>query len=105
MQSAVLVLDLLGDIAGVNFVELALAPPAVLDAPATLTSGEIRLSLRQAFVRPWRQSRLDKAHTAYCLSDPVVFGLQRARLYDDSMVSVPAEPVAGPAAVRRPALV
>jgi biotin carboxylase len=91
-------------IAGLNFVELALAPPAALDAPVTLTSGEIRLSLRQTFLRPWWQSRLDKAHAAYCLSDPIVFGLQRAKLYDDSMVSVPAEPMAGPATVRRPAM-
>lgn len=92
-------------IAGLNFVELALAPPAALDVPATLSSGEIRLSLRQTLARPWRPSRLDKAHAAYCLSDPVVFGLQRAKLYDDGMVAVPAEPTAAPAAVRRPATV
>ena len=86
-------------IAGLNFVELALAPPAAL---ATLKSGKIRLSLRRALTRPWQASRLDRAHAAYCLSDPVVFGLQRAKVYDDSVVAVPAAPAAG-TAVRRPA--
>jgi hypothetical protein len=89
-------------IAGLNFVELALAPPGALDAPVTLSSGEIRLSLRQTLAKPWQGSRLDKAHAAYCLSDPVVFGLQRAKLYDDSMVAVPAESTAAPATARRP---
>jgi hypothetical protein len=90
-------------IAGLNFVELALAPPVASAAPVTLDRGEMQLSLRRAVVKPWQGSRLDRRHAAYRLSDPVVFGLQRARLYDDSMVAVPAEPIAAPATARRPA--
>ena len=92
-------------IAGLNFVELALAPPAAIAAPATLDQGEMRLSLRRTVVKPWQASRLDRRHAAYRLSDPVVFGLQRAKLYDDSIVAIPAEPTAAPATVRRPAAV
>ncbi|HEU0217100.1 MAG TPA: ATP-grasp domain-containing protein [Stellaceae bacterium] len=92
-------------IAGLNFVELALAPSAAIAAPATLDRGEMQLSLRRTVVKPWRGNRLDRRHAVYCLSDPVVFGLQRAKLYDDSIVAVPAEPMAAPATVRRPATV
>jgi biotin carboxylase len=69
-------------IAGLNFIDLALAPPSA--APVTLDRGEFRLSLRRVFSLPWRASRLDWRYIGYCLSDPLVFALMRTRPYDDN---------------------
>jgi ATP-grasp in the biosynthetic pathway with Ter operon len=91
-------------LAGLNFVDLALASPGDLAVPATLSGGEIRLSLRRALVHPFRAGRLDWAHTLYCLRDPVAFALLRARLYDHSAVAVPLAPTSGPAAPALPAI-
>ncbi|HWB49558.1 MAG TPA: ATP-grasp domain-containing protein [Stellaceae bacterium] len=77
-------------LAGLNFVELALAPPGSFAEPATLAAGDIRLSLRRALVKPRQARPLDRAFVSYCLSDPVAFSLQRAKVYDDSAVAVPA---------------
>jgi biotin carboxylase len=76
-------------LAGLNFVALALAPPGAFAEPATLSSGDIRLSLSGILAKPWRTNPLDRANVSYCLSDPVAFGLQRAKMYDDSAVAVP----------------
>jgi hypothetical protein len=74
-------------IAGLNFCDLALAPPR---ATATLDVGAFRLSLRDILIRPWRASCFEWKYLLYCLSDPVAFALQRAKSYDDSEIAVPA---------------
>ena len=81
-------------LAGLNFVELALAPgtPAL---PATLDRCRFRLSLRAILARPWRASRLDWAFLRYNLGDPFAFALQRATPYDDSEVAVPVGTMTG----------
>ena len=71
-------------IAGLNFIDLALAPPRPAAETATLGGGEFRLSLRN------------------CLSDPIAFALQRARSYDDSAVAVPVALMAAGARIKRP---
>lgn len=76
-------------VAGLNFIELALAPAGAFAEPATLSRGEIGLSLRRILVRPWRASRADRAYLSYCLSDLFAFGLQRSKMYDDSEVAIP----------------
>jgi biotin carboxylase len=76
-------------IAGINFVGLALTSPP---EPATLADREIRLSLRRTLTRPWRASRLDWRFLLYNFGDPIAFGLQRAKSYDDSEVAVPVGP-------------
>jgi biotin carboxylase len=87
-------------IAGLNFVELALAPAAFAQ-PATIASGEFRLSLRRLLTRPWRANRRDWKFLAYCFGDPIPFALQRAGSYDDSEIAVagdtwlPASPCRG----------
>lgn len=72
-------------IAGLNFLDLSLAPRA-----AILDRGEFRLSLRSILSRPWRASRLDWRFIAYCLADPIPFVLQRARSYDDGEIAISA---------------
>jgi biotin carboxylase len=76
-------------IAGLNFFELALAPPVAATGPVTLDAGEFRLSLRRILARPWRASWLDWKFIAYCLGDPIPFALQRAQSYDDNEVAAP----------------
>ena len=90
-------------IAGLNFVDLALTPPASFAEPAMLDAGDIRLSLRKTMTRPWRARRLDWRFLAYCLGDPVAFALQRAKSYDDSEVAVPAGQMAQGIRTDRPA--
>jgi hypothetical protein len=85
-------------LAGLNFVELALAGPG--PEVATLNKGEIRFSLRKTLVRPWRASRLDWKFLAYNLSDPVAYLAQRANSYDDSHVAVPVGDMCHREAVR-----
>jgi len=86
-------------IAGLNFVDLALAPPREV---ATLGAGGFRLSLRRVLTQPWRASRLEWQYLFYCLGDPVTFALQRAKSYDDSEVAVPAGQMMAPAGIGRP---
>ena len=95
-------------IAGLNFVELALAEPVPTSPVAsTLDRGEIFLSLRNTLTRPWRAARLDWKFLFYNLSDPLAYLLQRANTYDDSGVAVPvaqmnrSDPVDAPTAPRR----
>jgi biotin carboxylase len=76
-------------IAGLNFVDLALASAPSFAETATLDSGQFQLSLRRILTRPWQASRLDWRFLLYSLSDPVAFALQRAKSYDDSEVAVP----------------
>jgi ATP-grasp domain-containing protein len=74
-------------IAGLNFVDLALAgsrPETV-----TLDRGELRLSLRKILRRPWRATRFEWKFLAYNLSDPIVYLAQHVKSYDDSEVAVP----------------
>jgi biotin carboxylase len=78
-------------IAGLNFVELALAPPAEFPKAATLAGGAIRLSLRETLTTPRRASRLDWKYLFYCLGDPLAFVLQRAKSFDDTEVAVPVD--------------
>jgi hypothetical protein len=86
-------------IAGLNFLDLALAPPR---EAATLDAGAFRLSLHNILNRPWRASRLEWQYLFYCLSDPLTFALQRAKSYDDSEVAVPAAQMIAPACIDRP---
>ncbi|HWD60619.1 MAG TPA: ATP-grasp domain-containing protein [Stellaceae bacterium] len=81
-------------LAGLNFVELALAPGAPA-LPATLECRRFRLSLRAILARPWRASRLDWAFLRYNFGDPFAFALQRAKPYDDSEVAVPVDMMTG----------
>jgi hypothetical protein len=81
-------------IAGLNFVELALADPRPSEG-ATLAGGEIRLSWSEIVSRPWRASRLDWRFLLYDLSDPVAYLLQRVKSYDDSEVAVPVAEMGG----------
>ena len=60
-------------------------------ARATLARGEVRLSWWKILTRPWRATRLDWKFLAYDLSDPLAYLVQRANLYDDSAVAVPAD--------------
>jgi biotin carboxylase len=77
-------------IVGVNFVDLALSQSAATRRePATLDSGEIRLSWRSILARPWRASRLDWKFLHYDLSDPIAYLVQRVNSFDDSEVAVP----------------
>lgn len=76
-------------IAGLNFVELALAPAARAE-PVTADAGEFRLSLRRILARPWRATRLDWRFLGYCLGDPIPFALQRAQSYDDNEIAAPS---------------
>ncbi|HXP03531.1 MAG TPA: ATP-grasp domain-containing protein [Stellaceae bacterium] len=85
---------------GLNFVELALAGPGA--ETATLDQGEIRLSLREILVQPWRATRLDWKYLAYNLSDPVAYLAQRANSYDDSEVAVPIGEMSQYQPVERP---
>jgi biotin carboxylase len=93
-------------IAGLNFVELALAAPCCPTHLSTIDNAEFRLSLRRILSRPWRANRLDWKFLSYCLSDPIPFLLQRTRSYDDSDVAVAVdamaagEPALSPAAPR-----
>jgi biotin carboxylase len=89
----------LAAIAGLNFVDLVLAPPR---QTVTLDAGGFRLSLRRILTRPWRASRLEWKYLFYCLSDPIVFALQRARSYDDSDVAVPVGEMRAPAGIGHP---
>lgn len=73
-------------LAGLNFVDLALAGPG--PGVATLHNGEIRFALRKTMTRPWRASRLDWKFVSYNLSDPVAYLALRANSYDDSEVAV-----------------
>ena len=86
-------------IAGLNFLDLALAPSR---ETATLAAGVFRLSLRGILTRPWRASRLEWKYLLYCLGDPVTFALQRAKSYDDSEVAVPAGQMLAAAIIGRP---
>jgi hypothetical protein len=74
-------------LAGLNFVDLALAGPG--PETATLDRGEIRLSLRKILSRPWRATGLEWKYVAYNLSDPVAYLAQRVKSCDDSEVAVP----------------
>lgn len=78
-------------LSGLNFVELALTPSS--SSIATLRTGDIRLSLRETLMRPWKASRLDWKYLLYSLGDPLAFALQRAGTYDDSEVAVPVGPL------------
>jgi hypothetical protein len=86
-------------IAGLNFVDLALAPAR---ETVMLDAGAFRLSLRKILTRPWRASRLEWKYLFYCLGDPVAFALQRAKSYDDSDVAVPAGQMMALAGIGRP---
>jgi carbamoylphosphate synthase large subunit len=86
-------------IAGLNFLDLALAPPREI---ATLDAAAFRLSLHSILTRPWRASRLEWKYLRYCLGDPLTFALQRAKSYDDSEVAVPAGQMMAPAGIGRP---
>lgn len=74
-------------IAGLNFFDLALAPPATA---AALAGGDIRLSLRGTLTQPWRASRRDWKFVRYCLGDPFAFARLRSQSQADSGVAVPA---------------
>jgi biotin carboxylase len=86
-------------IAGLNFVQLALASPSA--EPATLADGEFRLSLHRILARPWRASRLDWRYITYCLADPFAFAMMRGRAYDDSAAAARPAPIIGAAATAR----
>ena len=91
-------------IAGLNFVDLALATPREV---RTLDRGEMKLSWRKIIARPWRARRLDWKFLFYNLSDPVAYLLLRRNSYDDSDVAVPADQMAAynrPAGLLRPAV-
>jgi len=88
-------------LAGLNFVTLALAPPAPGEI-ATLDGAEFRLSLRKILTRPWQASRLDWKFLLYSLGDPIAFALQRARSYDDSDVAVPVGQMTARERIERP---
>ena len=81
-------------IAGINFVERALAAPTGPAYPATIERAEFRLSLRRILSRPWRANAREWRYLGYCLSDPIPFALQRTRSYDDDDVAAPVDATA-----------
>ena len=83
-------------LAGLNFVDLAISRPAARPHEiATLAGGEVRFSLRDAVMKPWRATRLDWKFLFYNLRDPFAYLLQRAKSWDDSDVAVPADEMSG----------
>lgn len=78
-------------IVGLNFFDLVIGQgSAPLGETVTLAHGEICLSLKAIILRPWKATRQDWKFLFYHLGDPLLYFVERKKLFADTEVAVEA---------------